>query len=55
MRFTKDKLERIACLGQVSKDEIPNEKAEVMAQNFQAGGDIKVLAHVLWDWEAERT
>ena len=25
-----------------------------MAQNFKDGGHIKVLAQVLWDWQAER-
>ena len=30
------------------------DKAAAMAQNFKDGGHIKVLAQVLWDWQAER-
>ena len=26
-----------------------------MAQNFKDGGHIKVLAQVLWDWQADRS
>lgn len=36
----------------LAQDVITPEKAATMAQNFRDGGHVKVLAQVLWDWQA---